>query len=92
MKLLLRDAVVTINKQDTFAVSLMAQAVLDNRPSFRSVNAQLGNEAAYLYTECCKTAEHRPEQLTLKTSAGRSVHLTAQDKACLENIITNLQN
>ena len=38
MKLQLGDAVVTINKQDAFTVSLMAQAVMNNRPSFRSVD------------------------------------------------------
>lgn len=91
MKLQLRDAVVTINKQDAFAVSLMAQAVLNNRPSFRSVNAQLGGETAYLYTECAQNLEDRPEQLTLKTSDGKTVHLTAQDKVWLEEILATLQ-
>jgi hypothetical protein len=92
MNLQLRDAVVTIQKEDVFAVSLMAQAVMDNRPSFRGVNVKVEGQAAYLYTECAQDVDHRPEQLTLKTSAGKTVHLTACDKEWLENILASLKN
>ena len=91
MKLQLRDAVVTINKQDAFAVSLMAQAVINNRPSFRSVDGILGQEPATLYTECAKDLPHRPERLTLRSSSGEKVSLLSEDITWLEGILSDLQ-
>ena len=88
MNIQIRDAVVTIDKQDAFQVSLMAQAVMKNRPSFRSVR---GNQGEQLYTECAKELAHRPERLTLKSSAGEVVHLLPEDVSWLERVISDTQ-
>jgi hypothetical protein len=89
MNIQIRDAVVTIDKQDAFQVSLMARAVMNNRPSFRSVRGKAGET---LYTECARELAHRPERLTLKSSAGEVVHLLPEDVAWLERIIADTQS
>ena len=91
MNIQLHHAVVTINKQDAFAVSLMAQAVINNRPSFRSVDGILDHEPATLYTECAEDLPHRPERLTLRSSNGEKVHLLPEDVTWLEGILSDLQ-
>jgi hypothetical protein len=91
MNIQLHHAVMTINKHDAFAVSLMAQAVINNRPSFRSVDGTLGQEPATLYTECAEDLPHRPERLTLRNSTGEKVHLLSEDVAWLEGILSDIQ-
>jgi hypothetical protein len=86
MNIQIRDAVVTIDKQDAFQVSLMAQAVMNNRPSFRSVRGKAGE---MLFTECAKDLVNRPERLTLRSSAGEVVHLLPEDIAWLERIVAD---
>jgi hypothetical protein len=88
MNIQIRDAVVTIDKQDAFQVSLMARAVMNNRPSFRSVRGKAGEQ---LFTECARELAHRPERLTLKSSAGEVVHLLPEDVSWLERIISDTQ-
>ncbi len=89
MNIQIRDAVVTIDKQDAFRVSLMAKAVMNNRPSFRSVRGTAGEQ---LFTECAKDVANRPERLTLKSSAGEVVHLLPEDVSWLERVISDTQS
>ncbi|MGL4610032.1 MAG: hypothetical protein ACRCYY_10150 [Trueperaceae bacterium] len=88
MTIQVRDAVVTINKQDAFQVSLMAKAVMNNRPSFRVVHGKSGEQ---LYTECAKDLPNCPERLTLKSGAGEVVQLLPEDIAWLERLIADTQ-
>jgi hypothetical protein len=89
MNIQIRDAVVTIDKQDAFQVSLMAKAVMSNRPSFRSVRGKAGE---VLFTECAKDVANRPERLTLRSSVGEVVHLLPEDVAWLERVISDTQS
>jgi hypothetical protein len=92
MNIQLHHAVVTINKNDAFTVSLMARAVINNRPSFRSVDGTFGQQPATLYTESAGELSHRPQRLTLRSSTGEKVHLFPEDVAWLEGILSDLQN
>jgi hypothetical protein len=89
MNIQIRDVAITIDKQDAFQVSLMAKAVMNNRPSFRSVRGKAGEQ---LFTECAKDVANRPERLTLKSSAGEVVHLLPEDVVWLERIIADTQS
>ena len=86
-----KNSVVTIAKTDAFKLSLMANSVKANRPSFHSIKAKLGEQHAELYTECAKDVATRPERLTLKSSAGEVVHLLPEDVAWLERIIADTE-
>jgi D-Tyr-tRNAtyr deacylase len=84
-----KNSVVTIAKTDSFKLSLMANSVKANRPSFHSIKAKIGEQNAELYTECAKDVATRPERLTLKSSAGEVVQLLPEDVAWLERIIAD---
>lgn len=92
MNITVKNTIVTIAKTDAFKLSLMANSVKANRPSFHSIKAKLGEQSAELYTEIAKDISHRPERLTLKSSAGEVVHLLPEDVAWLERIISETQN
>jgi D-Tyr-tRNAtyr deacylase len=84
-----KNSVVTIANTDAFKLSVMANSVKANRPSFHSIKAKLGEQTAELYTECAKDVVARPERLILKSSAGEVVHLLPEDVAWLERIIAD---
>ena len=89
MTVTFKNAVATIDKTDAFKLAAMAEAVLNNRPTFRSIRAKLGAEAAEIYTECPKHADYQ-EQLTVRAGATQ-VYLHPQDKDALEQVIRDTQ-
>jgi D-Tyr-tRNAtyr deacylase len=91
MNITVKNTVVTIAKTDAFKLSLMANSVKANRPSFHSIKATLGEQTAELYTEAARDIAARPERLTLKSSAGEVVHLFPKDVAWLERVIADTQ-
>jgi D-Tyr-tRNAtyr deacylase len=87
-----KNSVITIAKTDAFKLSLMANSVKANRPSFHSIKVKLGDQAAELYTESARDIATRPERLTLKSSVGEVVHLFPEDVAWLERVIADTQS
>lgn len=89
MTVTFKNAVATIDKTDAFKLASMAESVLKNRPSFRSIKGRVGAETADIYTECPKYAGHR-EQLTVRVGESQ-VYLQPQDKDALEQVIRDTQ-
>lgn len=85
MTITFKNAVATIDKTDAFKLAFMAESVLNNRPSFRSIQGKVGTETADIYTECPKHLGHQ-EQLTVRVGESQ-VYLQPQDKDALEQVI-----
>jgi deoxyadenosine/deoxycytidine kinase len=88
MTLRIKGRRITVNKFDALQLSLMAQAVLENRPSFRGIKGEMSGQEVFIYTECAKEAPHWVERLIFKTPDTK-IHLTADDKVYLERILNH---
>ena len=89
MTITFKNATATINKTDAFKLAYMAESVLNNRPSFRSIRGKVGAETADIYTECPKHAGHQ-EQLTVRVGESQ-VFLQPHDRDALEQVIRDTQ-
>ena len=89
MTITFKTATATIDKTDAFKLAFMAESVLNNRPSFRSIRGRVGAETADIYTECPKQAGHQ-EQLTVRVGETQ-VCLQRQDREALEQVIRDTQ-
>lgn len=86
------DFATEIDKTDTFKLRCMAEAVLQDRPTFRRIQARTGEHPVEIYTERASLSspilrsQNSLEFLIVK-SADKHIRLSAQDCDALQQVI-----
>ncbi len=90
MILNLEPNIAVISSEDSFAFQVMAQAVLENRPSFKTISAELNGQKASIFTRRIGGRDHalRSESLFIQSPSVNYI----LNKRDLERILTNSQN